>query len=85
MIRWLRAKEPATLAADYTSLAAALRLETDAPDQDALIATIRRQLELTPRWLLIFDNATTPASLDLYLPIRPLMKSGFGGEALVPS
>ncbi len=79
LIRWLRAEQPATLAADYTSLGPALSLETDASDQDALIAAIRKRLERTPRWLLIFDNATAPSSLDPYLPTLG------GGHVIVTS
>src|SRR3954451_12749136 len=68
LIRWLPAEEPATLAAAYAGLAAPLGLDPAAPDQPALIAAVRARLERTPRWLLVFDNAPAPASLDPYLP-----------------
>src|SRR5438045_3533214 len=68
LIRWLPAEEPATLAAAYAGLAAPLGLDPATPDQPALIAAIRARLERTPRWLLVLDNATDPASLDPYLP-----------------
>ena len=68
LVRWLRAEEPATLAADYAALAPALGLDPATPDQAALIAAIRAGLERTPRWLLVFDNAPGPAELRPYLP-----------------
>src|SRR3954452_1088226 len=68
LIRWLPAEEPATLAAAYAGLAAPLGLDPATPDQPALVAAVRSRLERTPRWLLVFDNATDPASLDPYLP-----------------
>src|SRR3954447_8540414 len=68
LVRWLPAEEPATLAAAFTTLAAPLGLDPATPDQPALVAAIRARLERTPRWLLVFDNATDPASLDPYLP-----------------
>jgi tetratricopeptide (TPR) repeat protein len=68
LIRWLRAEEPASLATGYTGLAAPLGLDPATPDRPALIEAIRAKLERTPRWLLVFDNATSPATLDLYLP-----------------
>lgn len=68
LIRWLRAEEPAVLAADYAGVAPALGLDPETPDQAALIAAIRSRLEGQERWLLVFDNATEPRSLDPYLP-----------------
>src|SRR5207237_9011851 len=38
------------------------------PARPALLARTRARLGRTPRWLLVFDNATGPASLDPYLP-----------------
>jgi len=68
LICWLPAEEPATLAVAYTGLASALGLDPATPDQPALIAAIRAKLERTAGWLLVFDNATAPATLDHYLP-----------------
>ena len=67
------------LAADYAGMAPALGLDPGMPDQAALIAAIRGKLERTDRWLLVFDNATEPGSLDAYLP-----RSG-GGHVLITS
>ena len=79
LIRWLRAEEPAVLAADYAAMAPALRLDPGMPDQAALLAAIRGRLERTDRWLLVFDNATEPGALDPYLP------RGGGGHVLITS
>src|SRR4051794_17560312 len=68
LVRWLRAEEPATLAADYAALAPVLGLDSATPDQVALIAVIRSALERRDRFLLVFDNATGPAALEPYLP-----------------
>jgi tetratricopeptide (TPR) repeat protein len=76
---WLRAEEPPVLAADYASMAPALGLDSGISDQTALIAAIRGKLERTDRWLLVFDNAGEPGSLDPYLP-----RSG-GGHVLITS
>ena len=79
LIRWLRAEEPSVLAADYAGMAPALGLDPGMPDQAALIAAIRGKLERTDRWLLVFDNAGEPGSLDAYLP-----RIG-GGHVLITS
>src|SRR3954451_10156250 len=68
LVRWLPAEEPATLAGAYTTLAAPLGLDPATQDQPALNAAVRTRLERTLRWLLVFDNATDPTSLDPYVP-----------------
>ena len=68
LIRWLRAEESATLAADYAAAAEPLGLPTEVPNQAALIRAVCGRLEACEDWLLIFDNATEPESLTLYLP-----------------
>ena len=68
LIRWLRAEEPSTLAADYTGLAAVLGMSPAASDQLALVAMIRAKLEATAGWLLVFDNAPEPGALRNFLP-----------------
>jgi tetratricopeptide (TPR) repeat protein len=63
VIWWLRAETPETLLEDLAALAAPLGLTvpTDAPPAE-VAATVRRELETTPGWLLVFDNAD---SLDV--------------------
>jgi len=66
---WLRCEEPETLAADYAGFARAQNLpEKDIPEQEQIIAAVRRWLEGHSGWLLIFDNATDPAEIRHYLP-----------------
>ena len=79
LVRWLRAEEPSVLAADYAGLAATLGVDAATLDQAALIALVRDRLERRDRWLLVFDNANEPGSLDPYLP-----RTG-GGHVLVTS
>lgn len=83
LVRWLRAEEPSVLAADFAGLAPSLGLDVEAPDQAALIAAIRGKLECKDRWLLVFDNASEPGTLNPYLP-RPrpdhLALAGVGGR-----
>jgi tetratricopeptide (TPR) repeat protein len=68
LVRWLPSEEPASLTAAYMALAPALGLPADAPDQAALIAALRDQLESRGRFLLVFDNAPGPRDLRPYLP-----------------
>ncbi len=68
VVWWVRAEEPATLAAEYAALAGALNLpEKEAQEQDVIIAAVRRWLGQHGDWLLVFDNAETPDSLAPYL------------------
>ena len=69
LIWWLHAEEPATLARDYAALADPLQLsEQTASDQQETVNAVRRWLGQHPGWLLIFDNASTPAVVRPYLP-----------------
>ena len=66
---WVKSEEPATLAADYTSLAAKLDLpEKTSPDQNVITEAVRIWLEQNESWLLVFDNAQDPEDLEDYLP-----------------
>ena len=66
---WLKAEEPATLAADFAALARALDLpEKDAQEQAVVLAAVHAWLEAHSRWLLIFDNAEAPGPLQALLP-----------------
>ncbi len=64
---WVRAEQASTLAGDYAALAPQLGLAIER-DQEATIRRVRSALAQQPRFLLIFDNATTPATIDHYLP-----------------
>jgi hypothetical protein len=68
VIWWLRAEEPAQLAADFAELAFALRLRsrTD-PDQRLAVEAARRWLSQHDGWLLIFDSVREPSHVAPYL------------------
>jgi hypothetical protein len=69
VIWWVRSEEPATMAADYASLAVDLNLqEKDSEDQNEMVETVKRWLEHNPGWLLIFDNAQDTGEIRNYLP-----------------
>jgi hypothetical protein len=80
LVWWVRAEEPAALAADYAALARPLDLpEKDEPDQRLVVQAVRRWLGQHDGWLLVFDNARRPEDLRPYLP------SGGAGHVLVTS
>ena len=66
-IWWLRAEQPVTLAQDYAALGPKLGLPAT-NDQPQLIRDVRHELSQRQQFLLIFDNATEPATLKDYLP-----------------
>jgi tetratricopeptide (TPR) repeat protein len=71
VIWWLRAETPETLLEDLAALATPLGLTvpTDAPPAE-VAATVRRELENTPGWLLVFDNADSLDVIRDHLPDR---------------
>ena len=80
IIWWLRAEEPATLAADYAQLAIQLDLpEHKATEQAIQIQAVRNWLEQHTSWLLIFDNAEERHD------IRPYMPQIGSGQVLITS
>ena len=69
VIWWLRAEEPATLAADYAKLTTELDLpEHEATEQIIQIQAVRNWLEQHAEWLLIFDNAEERHDIRPYVP-----------------
>lgn len=69
IVWWVRSEKLAQLASDYAGLAAALALEEAKHlDERVLIDAVRRQLEHTGKWLVVFDNVNSPEDLDEYLP-----------------
>jgi len=80
IVWWVRSEEPATLAADYASLAKALDLpEKEAADQLLIIKAVKQWLEQHPKWLLVFDNAKDRADVHDYIP------QGKTGHVLITS
>ena len=78
LIWWLRAAEPATLAADFGSLAAPLGLPEE-QDQAKLVQAVKARLQATRDWLLVLDNAEDPAV------VRPYLPGTGGGQVLITS
>ncbi|HYC93256.1 MAG TPA: FxSxx-COOH system tetratricopeptide repeat protein [Thermoanaerobaculia bacterium] len=75
---WIRSEQTTTLAADYAALAEPLRLpERRAADQNAIVQAVKRHLERTSGWLLLFDNVETPEDVAPFLPS--------GGHVIVTS
>ena len=69
LVWWVRASEPATLAMDYSDLAAKLDLpQKDSADQNAIVDAVKYWLEQNQKWLLIFDNAQEPEVIERFLP-----------------
>jgi tetratricopeptide (TPR) repeat protein len=69
VVWWVRAEEPATLAADYALLAEELDLpEREQPDQSVVVAAVRHWFQQNQGWLLIFDNVPEPPLVVPYLP-----------------
>jgi tetratricopeptide (TPR) repeat protein len=80
IIWWIRSEEPATMAADYASLAVDLNLpEKDFEDQTEIARAVKRWLEHNPDWLLIFDNAQDTVEIRNYLPL------GGAGHVIITS
>ena len=80
IIWWVRSEEPATMAADYASLAVNLNLpEKESRDQTEIVRAVKRWLEHNPDWLLIFDNAQDPSGIRNYLPL------GGAGHVIITS
>ena len=79
IVWWLRAEQPAALAAEYAALALRLDLpEKDAAEQTVAVAAVRDALRQRGDWLLVFDNAEQPDDIRGYLP-------GAGGHVLITS
>jgi tetratricopeptide (TPR) repeat protein len=80
VIWWIRSEEAATLVADYADLAKELDLpEKGLKEQAEIAKAVRRRLEHSQGWLLIFDNAQYPRDLQAYLP------KGGGGHVIITS
>lgn len=69
-IWWVRAAQATILAEDYAALADLHRLCEGTDALNVKVAAVRRWLENTDRWLLVFDDADDEIELDPYLPSR---------------
>ena len=80
IVWWLRSEEPTTLSSDYAAMATDLDLaEKGLKEQSEIVKAVRRWLEHNSGWLLIFDNAQNPKSLNDFLP------RGGGGHVIMTS
>ncbi|MEA2589379.1 MAG: hypothetical protein QOH66_2306 [Actinomycetota bacterium] len=66
LVAWIDAERPELIASKYRDLVRN-RTGTDLPEVDAVTAA-KALLAGSKRWLVIFDNATTPDELHPYLP-----------------
>ena len=78
IVWWINAEQPSTAAAGLAALADELGL-TDRADQTRTVTTVLRHLRERDRWLLIYDNAEHPDTLDGLLP------TGGRGHVLITS
>ncbi len=70
-ILWIHSATQQEIISDFLQLAATLNLpEKNAPDQNLIVNAVKRWLETTPGWLLIFDNADDLELAAQYLPAQ---------------
>lgn len=66
---WVHADSCELLASDFARIAALLNLpEKDKQNQDLVVDAVRRWLQTSPGWLLIFDNAADITMVRDFLP-----------------
>src|SRR5262249_47201985 len=84
---WVPAATEAELRAGFVEIARVLDLpEKDDKEQEKAVQAARRWLGQNGGWLLVFDNADTPALLGPYRPLTPPpLPRGRGGGARGPA
>ena len=69
LIWWIQAKEPETLASDFTRLAGPLGfVDKQFESWDAVFSAVYQALEERKHWLLVFDDAQPSENLLRFLP-----------------
>jgi tetratricopeptide (TPR) repeat protein len=81
LVWWVRSETVESRNADYEALAKRLKLfpGEERAEQSEVIEAVRRALEQRDGWLLVFDNAPDPKSIEGYRP------RGGGGHVIVTS
>lgn len=70
-ILWVFAETEVTLISSYVEIAKLLNLsESTGIDQKRIVDSVKHWLKTNDNWLLIFDNADTPALLKDFLPLN---------------
>jgi Tetratricopeptide repeat/NB-ARC domain len=74
IVWWVRAEHPDRVSDSFVKLGRELNLQDSAGNRDRSIYTVTEALrkgEPYARWLLIFDNATSPELISEYIPKGP--------------
>ena len=83
VVWWIAAAEPASIADQFTALAAQLGLDLDlVTDPETLHAQVQDRLRSVSGWLLVFDNANAVEEIQPWLPAGPL-PAGIAGHVIV--
>jgi len=69
VVWWFAAHEPAGVVAGYRQLALRLGLTGVGAGGQAAVAAVHADLATRSDWLLVFDGAADPATLEPYLPV----------------
>jgi tetratricopeptide (TPR) repeat protein len=77
VVWWVDAEEPTSIPAQLTALGLALGIGDHGGDPLGAAALVKADLGRRARWLLVFDNAEDPSSVDRWVP------AGGGGRVLV--
>ncbi len=71
VVWWVSAEETGLIGEQYAALAAELDLISPRADTASAVGALRAYLRGRGRWLLVFDNAESPADLRAWLPAGP--------------
>jgi hypothetical protein len=78
IVWWIAAEAPALIGARFAELAAVLGLVRPGDEAGVVVERVMAHLRGTADWLLVFDNADSPADVEKWLP-------GGGGHVVITS